>query len=88
MRIAALHYLAVLPSTARYDILHPYRSLVIRELSKALDDPKRSVRGEAVRARYFRFCLLAFLFTPDVLPELLGAYLIVKLEMHLFAIYC
>ena len=51
LRIAALKYLAVIPSIVRYDILHPQRATVIRELEKALDDPKRVVRKEAVDAR-------------------------------------
>jgi len=51
VRIAALRYLGILPSIVRYDVLHPYKATVIRELSKVLDDPKRSVRKEAVDAR-------------------------------------
>ena len=49
--MAALRYLAVLPSVVRYDVLHPQKPTVIRELAKALDDPKRVVRLEAVDAR-------------------------------------
>jgi DNA repair/transcription protein MET18/MMS19 len=41
----------MLPNIVRYDVLHPYKSTVIRELSKVLDDPKRLVRKEAVDAR-------------------------------------
>ena len=51
VRIAALRYLGVLPSIVRYDVLHPHRPVVIRELAKAVDDPKRSVRKEAVNTR-------------------------------------
>ncbi|KAI0091461.1 ARM repeat-containing protein [Irpex rosettiformis] len=51
VRIAALQYLATLPSIVRYDVLHPQRALVLRELAGALDDPKRAVRKEAVEAR-------------------------------------
>lgn len=51
VRVAALRYLGVLPSIVRYDVLHPHKATVIRELAKALDDPKRSVRKEAVDAR-------------------------------------
>lgn len=40
----------------RYDVLHPYRATVLRELSTVLDDPKRSVRKEAVDARYVQIC--------------------------------
>ncbi|KAI1791817.1 ARM repeat-containing protein [Ganoderma leucocontextum] len=52
VRVAALRYLATLPSVVRYDILHPQKAAVIRELAKALDDPKRVVRSEAVEARF------------------------------------
>ena len=52
VRIAALRYLAILPSLVRYDVLHPSKPTVLRELAKALDDPKRAVRKEAVEARY------------------------------------
>lgn len=47
-----MQYLAVLPTVVRYDVLHPYKLTVLRELAKALDDPKRAVRKEAVDARY------------------------------------
>ncbi|EJF59029.1 ARM repeat-containing protein [Dichomitus squalens LYAD-421 SS1] len=52
VRVAALRYLATLPSVVRYDVLHPQKATVIRELAKALDDPKRAVRREAVTARF------------------------------------
>ncbi|KAI0738521.1 ARM repeat-containing protein [Daedaleopsis nitida] len=52
VRVAALRYLATLPSVVRYDVLHPQKTTVIRELAKALDDPKRAVRSEAVEARF------------------------------------
>ncbi|KAF8836738.1 ARM repeat-containing protein [Paxillus ammoniavirescens] len=51
VRVAALKYLALLPGAIRYDLLHPYKSGVLRDLAKALDDPKRAVRKEAVNAR-------------------------------------
>jgi len=51
VRIAALRYLSILPKLVRYDILHPHKSKAIRVLAKVLDDPKRSVRKEAVDAR-------------------------------------
>ncbi|KAI0940934.1 hypothetical protein AcV7_003173 [Taiwanofungus camphoratus] len=51
VRIAALKYLAILPSIVRYDVLHPQKASVLRELAKVLDDPKRAVRQEAVEAR-------------------------------------
>ncbi|KAG2110359.1 ARM repeat-containing protein [Suillus discolor] len=52
VRVAALKYLALLPGTVRYDLLHPYKTRVLKELAKVLDDPKRAVRKEAVVARY------------------------------------
>jgi hypothetical protein len=41
----------MLPKIVRYDVLHPQKAMVLRELTKALDDPKRAVRKEAVDAR-------------------------------------
>ena len=49
--MGALKYLAILPKIVRYDILHPQKATVLRELAKVLDDPKRLVRKEAVDAR-------------------------------------
>jgi DNA repair/transcription protein MET18/MMS19 len=49
--MSALRYLALLPSMLRYDVLHPYKAKVLRELANVLDDPRRSVRKEAVAAR-------------------------------------
>ncbi|GJE98061.1 Dos2-interacting transcription regulator of RNA-Pol-II-domain-containing protein [Phanerochaete sordida] len=51
VRTAALKYLAVMPSLVKYDVLHPQKPTVLRELAKTLDDPKRAVRKEAVEAR-------------------------------------
>lgn len=51
VRIAALQYLGVLPGIVRYDVLHPYKVTVIRDLAKVVDDPKRAVRKEAVDTR-------------------------------------
>ncbi|KAI6041217.1 ARM repeat-containing protein [Pisolithus marmoratus] len=51
VRIAALKYLALLPGVIRYDVLHPYKAQVLKELGKVLDDPRRAVRKEAVDAR-------------------------------------
>lgn len=50
--MAALKYLALLPGVVRYDLLHPYKARVLKDLAKALDDPKRAVRTEAVDARF------------------------------------
>ncbi|KAI6113119.1 ARM repeat-containing protein [Pisolithus sp. B1] len=52
VRSAALKYLALLPGVIRYDVLHPYKAQVLKELGKVLDDPRRAVRKEAVDARY------------------------------------
>ena len=62
VRIAALQYLATLPNIVRYDVLHPQRAIVLRELARALDDPKRAVRKEAVEARYECFQLVVTRF--------------------------
>ncbi|KAI0831813.1 ARM repeat-containing protein [Trametes gibbosa] len=51
VRVSALRYLATLPDVVRYDVLHPQKATVVRELAKVLDDPKRAVRKEAVEAR-------------------------------------
>ncbi|KAG1764825.1 ARM repeat-containing protein [Suillus occidentalis] len=64
VRAAALKYLALLPGTVRYDLLHPYKARVLKELAKVLDDPKRAVRKEAVIARYDMMSFsIALLFT-------------------------
>ncbi|KIK23072.1 hypothetical protein PISMIDRAFT_29572 [Pisolithus microcarpus 441] len=52
VRSGALKYLALLPGVIRYDVLHPYKAQVLKELGKVLDDPRRAVRKEAVDARY------------------------------------
>lgn len=57
VRTAALRYLAVMPSLVKYDVLHPQKATVLRELAKALDDPKRAVRKEAVEARWVCFLI-------------------------------
>ncbi|GAB1518385.1 hypothetical protein RhiTH_001444 [Rhizoctonia solani] len=51
IQVCALQLLAILPGALRYDILHPYKSEVIRKLGSALDDRKRAVRKEAVDCR-------------------------------------
>ncbi|KAG6381494.1 Dos2-interacting transcription regulator of RNA-Pol-II-domain-containing protein [Boletus reticuloceps] len=51
VRVAALKCLALLPTAVRYDLLHPYKPRVLKDLAMALDDPKRAVRNEAVDAR-------------------------------------
>jgi DNA repair/transcription protein MET18/MMS19 len=51
VRVAALKCLTLLPGVVRYDLLHPYKLRVLKDLAKALDDPRRAVRKEAVDAR-------------------------------------
>ncbi|KAF9508163.1 hypothetical protein BS47DRAFT_1350735 [Hydnum rufescens UP504] len=51
LRATALQCLGMFPSIVKYSVLHPQRNHVISRLSKALDDPKRSVRKEAVDTR-------------------------------------
>ncbi|KAG8771303.1 hypothetical protein FRC12_003698 [Ceratobasidium sp. 428] len=51
VQICALQLLAALPNTLRYDLLHPYKAQVIRQLGVVLDDRKRVVRKEAVDCR-------------------------------------
>ncbi|KZV93127.1 hypothetical protein EXIGLDRAFT_768350 [Exidia glandulosa HHB12029] len=51
VRLASLRYLGVLPAIVRYEVLHPQKALVVRELGKCLDDPRRVIRKEAVDAR-------------------------------------
>lgn len=60
VRVAALKYLALLPDFIRYDVLHPHKAHVLKELGKVLDDPKRVVRKEAVATR-FVFSSLVFI---------------------------
>ncbi|KAF8517882.1 ARM repeat-containing protein [Hysterangium stoloniferum] len=52
LRQVSLQYVGILPQIVRYDILHPYKMQVIRDLGKCLDDPKRHVRKEAVESRF------------------------------------
>ncbi|KAG8999782.1 hypothetical protein FRB90_011960 [Tulasnella sp. 427] len=51
LRVAALKCLAILPQSVSYERLHPYKSNVLRQLGKALDDRNRGVRKVAVDAR-------------------------------------
>ena len=57
-RIAALACLGILPDTIRYDVLHTVKTKVLKELAKAIDDPKRTVRREAVACRSKWYVLL------------------------------
>ncbi|KAJ6257724.1 hypothetical protein Dda_7512 [Drechslerella dactyloides] len=55
VRTAALGCLSIFPSALSIDVVIPYKRQIMRALLKPLDDPKRSVRKEAVdcRARWF-----------------------------------
>ncbi|KAH0562369.1 hypothetical protein GP486_002935 [Trichoglossum hirsutum] len=56
VRQPALRCLSLLPGAIKNETLLPFKLQVIRDLTGALDDPKRHVRKEAVdcRARWFR----------------------------------
>ena len=57
VRAKALRALALVPDAIRVDSLRSHKSGVLRDLGKALDDPIRTVRREAVecRARWYRY---------------------------------
>lgn len=52
VRISSLRCLAILPTQLPFDKIDPFQKLVIRQLGKILDDPKRVVRKEAVDCRH------------------------------------
>lgn len=56
VRAAALRCLALIPDAIRSENLQPIKRDVLRDLGKALDDPLRAVRREAVecRARWYK----------------------------------
>lgn len=57
LRLASLAYLATLPATVEYSVLHPQKVLVLKELGTAVDDPRREIRRAAVdcRSRWFLY---------------------------------
>ncbi|CAB4400794.1 unnamed protein product [Rhizophagus irregularis] len=57
VRISALQCLGILPNHIPFDVLFPFKSKILRELSAALDDKKRLVRKQAVdcRNKWFLF---------------------------------
>ncbi|WWC73452.1 uncharacterized protein I206_107422 [Kwoniella pini CBS 10737] len=57
VRSSALSCLSMFPDIIRFEILHKYKSIVIKELGKTLDDPLRNVRKEAVecRSKWYRY---------------------------------
>ncbi|KAG9001211.1 hypothetical protein FRB90_011657 [Tulasnella sp. 427] len=59
LRVAALKCLAILAQSVSYERLHPYKSNVLRQLGKALDDRNRGVRKVAVDAREAWFIMKA-----------------------------
>ncbi|KAK4050301.1 hypothetical protein OIV83_003622 [Microbotryomycetes sp. JL201] len=57
LRISALNFLASLPSQVPYVVLHPHKAVILKELGKATDDPRRDVRRAAVdcRSKWFLY---------------------------------
>ena len=52
VRIASLRCMAIIPTHLTFSTIEPLQKTVIRGLAKALDDPKRTVRKEAVDCRH------------------------------------
>lgn len=57
VRIAALKCLGAQPKSLPFTALRPYKTQVLKELEKSLDDRKRLVRREAVECRSQWFTL-------------------------------
>ncbi|WWC65616.1 uncharacterized protein I303_108236 [Kwoniella dejecticola CBS 10117] len=57
VRSISLSCLAIFPDVIRFENLHKHKAIVIKQLGKALDDPLRNVRKEAVecRAKWYRY---------------------------------
>jgi DNA repair/transcription protein MET18/MMS19 len=51
VRISALQCLGILPDHVPFDVLFPFKSKILKELSTVLDDKKRLVRKQAVDCR-------------------------------------
>lgn len=51
LRISSLNFLATLPGHIPYTTLHPQKAMILKELGKAVDDPRRDVRRAAVDCR-------------------------------------
>lgn len=51
LRISSLNFLAVLPKHIPYTTLHPQKAMILKELGRAVDDPRRDVRRAAVDCR-------------------------------------
>ncbi|GAA5820973.1 hypothetical protein JCM3770_006154 [Rhodotorula araucariae] len=57
LRLASLQFLGVLPTHIPYLALHGQKTTVLKELGRAVDDPRRDVRRAAVecRSRWFLY---------------------------------
>lgn len=68
VRTSALRCLATFPDCIRFEAVQSEKSRVIRDLGKALDDPLRSVRKEAVecRAKWYVHTMLLPLYANEV----------------------
>ncbi|BGP17780.1 hypothetical protein JCM10213v2_005822 [Rhodosporidiobolus nylandii] len=51
LRLASLHFLGTLPAHIPYLTLHSQKATIVKELGKAVDDPRRDVRKAAVDCR-------------------------------------
>jgi DNA repair/transcription protein MET18/MMS19 len=51
VRARALQCLALVPKQLKREVVLPYRRQIVKRLMAVLDDGKRSVRAEAVKAR-------------------------------------
>jgi len=52
VRTASLRCLAILPVHFSFSAVEPFKKMVVRKVGEVLDDPKRSVRREAVDCRH------------------------------------
>jgi len=57
LRLSSLQFLSVLPAHVPYLSLHAQKATVLKELGRAIDDPRRDVRRAAVecRSRWFLY---------------------------------
>ncbi|GAA5979071.1 hypothetical protein JCM5350_007056 [Sporobolomyces pararoseus] len=51
LRLSSLNFLTLLPDHIPYLTLHPQKPMILKELGKAIDDPKKEVRKSAVECR-------------------------------------
>ncbi|KAG4306441.1 hypothetical protein PORY_000429 [Pneumocystis oryctolagi] len=52
VRIAALRCLGLFPTILKAEFIQPFKNEIIHKLSKALDDPKKSIRIEAGKTKH------------------------------------